>query len=121
MKASGTPKTKNKTQAVRRARALRGNLRFGPLGSFQAGRGRFRELAITMPGGLGWASIKTTARVSETISAQRPPERPCGPNFPADSDKSLSSERVVKRLSHLRSYLLTGTDGRSRDSLRARG
>src|SRR5438093_1058801 len=44
MKASGTPKTKNKIQAVRRARALRGNLLSGHLGSFQAGRGRFRVL-----------------------------------------------------------------------------
>src|SRR2546427_6116111 len=46
MKPSGAPMTMNSTHAVRRARARFGSLRLGPLGSFQSGRGRFRELAI---------------------------------------------------------------------------
>src|SRR2546428_5368206 len=46
MNPSGAPMTMNSTHAVRRARARFGSLRLGPLGSFQSGRGRFRELAI---------------------------------------------------------------------------
>src|SRR5438093_11442450 len=46
MKPSGAPIKMNSTHAVRRARARFGSLRLGPLGSFQSGRGRFRELAI---------------------------------------------------------------------------
>src|SRR5256885_7368916 len=46
MKPSGAPMTMNSTHAVRRARARFGRCRLGPLGSFQLGRGRLRELAI---------------------------------------------------------------------------
>src|SRR5256885_7141841 len=46
MKPSGAPMTMNSTHAVRRARARFGRCRLGPFGSFQSGRGRFRELAI---------------------------------------------------------------------------
>src|SRR2546425_9543719 len=49
MKPSGAPMTMNSTHAVRRARARFGRCRLGPLGSFQSGRGRLRELAIGTP------------------------------------------------------------------------
>src|SRR5437867_13072209 len=49
MKPSGAPMTMNSTHAVRRARARFGSLRLGPLGSFQLGRGRLRELARRTP------------------------------------------------------------------------
>src|SRR2546427_10091887 len=48
-KPSGAPMTMNSTHAVRRARARFGRWRLGPLGSFQSGRGRLRELAIRTP------------------------------------------------------------------------
>src|SRR5467141_1970824 len=45
-KPSGRPMMMNSAHAVRRARARFGRCRRGPLGTFQSGRGRFRELAI---------------------------------------------------------------------------
>src|SRR3989442_11526788 len=77
-KPSGRPMKTNSTHARRRARARFGRCRLGPLGTFQSGRGRFRELAIrtrntqmgidkddgesirndkrAMPGGRAWRS-----------------------------------------------------------------
>src|SRR2546422_2166524 len=48
-KPSGAPMKMNNTHAMRRARARFGRCRLGPLGSFQSGRGRLRELAIRTP------------------------------------------------------------------------
>src|SRR5712691_3775878 len=75
MKPSGAPMTKNRTHARRRARARFGRLRLGPRGSFQSGRGRFRELAI---GSLstGCVPIKATAIISRKIIATGFPEQP---------------------------------------------
>src|SRR3989442_7597100 len=45
-KPSGRPMKMNSAHARRRASARFGRCRLGPLGTFQSGRGRFRELAI---------------------------------------------------------------------------
>src|SRR2546422_11607465 len=113
MKASGTPKTKNKTQAVRRARALRGNLRFGPLGSFQAGRGRLREPAIRTPS----TRMGIDKGDGESIrNDKRPPgtERTRGADFQTRRENSVSSGRggeKTKPFAVISSHGTTGSRG----------
>src|SRR2546426_1311313 len=120
MKPSGAPMTMNSTHARRRARARFGRLRLGPLGSFHEGRGRFREPAIRTPTtrlGLNKGdddNIRNDKR-------HRLAERTADVTSRLGRENSVPSGRVVKRLSHLRSYLLTGTDGRSRISPKATG
>src|SRR5881628_3844531 len=121
MKPSGAPMTMNSTHARRRARARFGRLRLGPRGSFHEGRGRFREPAIRTPTtrlGLDKGDDDNIRNDKRHPLAERTAEV----DFQALNEKiRFPPNRVVKRLSHLRSYLLTGTCGMSRVSPRATG
>src|SRR2546427_10904318 len=108
MKPSGTPTMRNSTHASRRARARFGSLRLGPRGSVQAGRGRLREPAMRTPS----TRMGIDKDDGESIrNDKRPPRavRTCGA-VPKRAERiPFLRNREVKRLSHLRSYLLTAT------------
>src|SRR2546425_8321667 len=120
MKPSGAPMTMKSAHARRRARARFGRLRLGPLGSFHEGRGRFREPAIRTRN----TRIGIDKGDGDNIrNDKRPPatERTRGADFQTRERIRFPPDEAAKRPSHLRSYLLTGTDGRSRISPRATG
>src|SRR2546427_8394263 len=120
MNPSGAPTIRKSTHARRRARARFGRWRLGPRGSFHEGRGRFRELAIRTP----TTRLGLDKGDDDNIrNDKRPPatERTRGADFQTRERIRFPPDEAAKRPSHLRSYLLTGTDGRSRISPRATG
>src|SRR6266581_5963064 len=94
MKPSGKPIKKNRTQAVRRARALFGRLRLGPRGSANEGRGRLREPAI---GSLSTrcVPIKATAIISREIIATRLASREGAPAPALTLPIAFRAERLI--------------------------
>src|SRR6058998_132965 len=86
MNPSGAPMTMNSTHAVRRARARFGSLRLGPLGSFQSGRGRFRELAIrTRNTRMGIDKVDDESIRNDKRAI--PGRTACGPKFQGEPQK----------------------------------